>query len=60
MSGPLSDLFASDPEFSEDMAPASVLYGTRDGDTPSFHVSEGSDEVFAAPNASGLDAPSGD
>ncbi|UYY59718.1 hypothetical protein [Sphingomonas sp. S2-65] len=59
MSGPLSDLFALKPEFSEDMAPASALDGTRD-DTPSFHHSEGSDEVFAAPNAGGPDAPSGD
>ena len=58
MSGPLSDLFASDAEFREDMVLPGYLREL--GMTAqSFHDAESSDEAFAALNSGGPDAPSG-
>ena len=64
MSGPLSDLFASDAEFSEDMRPASSLEGSQEDDAQSFQAAESTDESFATfdaqPGAGGYDRPSSD
>ena len=64
MSGPLSDLFASDADSSEDVRPASSLEGSQGDDAQSFQAADGSDESFATFDAQtgavGSDGPSND